>query len=258
MRRPPPEMEAGPRVAIVNESMVKKYFPNQNPIGMRFSFGEKYQAEKSFEIVGVVKDAHYFGLREKTEPMSYQPIWRPGPGGGTLCLRTSGDPERLIEAVRREIRALDSAVPLLNARTIRQQIDNNLLQEKLVATLSGFFGILALLLASVGLYGVMAHLVTRRTREIGLRMALGAERGGVLWLVLREALVLVILGAAIGVPVALGVTKFAESILYGIAPRDPLATVGATALLLTVALIASYLPARRASRLDPNKALRYE
>ena len=146
----------------------------------------------------------------------------------------------------------------LSARTIRQQIDSNLLQEKLIATLSGFFGILALLLASVGLYGVMAHLVTRRTREIGLRMALGAERGGVLWLVLREALVLVILGAAIGVPVALGVTKFTESILYGIAPRDPLATVGATVLLLTVAMVASYLPARRASRLDPNKALRYE
>ncbi|MGH9720923.1 MAG: FtsX-like permease family protein [Bryobacteraceae bacterium] len=242
----------------MNESMVKKYFAGQNPIGMRFSYGETYRAERSFEIVGVVKDARYFGLREATQPMIYQPIWRPGAGSRALCIRTSADPQYLMDAVRREASAIDSTVPMLTSRTMEQYVDTNLVQEKMVATLSGFFGVLALLLASVGLYGVMAQGVTRRTREIGIRIALGARSSSVLWLVMKEALLVVAIGAAIGIPAALAVTRFASTFLYGIGARDPLSTASATLILAAVAFFAAYLPARRASRLDPNLALRYE
>ncbi len=255
---PRPEDLAGPRVAIISESMASKYFAGRNPIGMRFALGDTYRAERSFEIIGVVKDARYFGLRDKAGAMIYQPVWRPGASSRMLCIRTAGDPQRLIESVRRAVQAADSTVPVLYARTIEQQIDNNLLQERLIATLAGFFGAVALGLASVGLYGVMAHLVTRRTREIGIRMALGAAHSTVLWLVLREALALVALGTLIGIPAALALTRFAESFLFGVAARDAWSAGGATLVLGAVALVASYLPARRASRLDPNRALRYE
>jgi ABC-type antimicrobial peptide transport system permease subunit len=190
--------------------------------------------------------------------MIYQPIWRPGASGVTLCVRTDANPDRISEALRRELQQMDSAVPLLSTRTIQQEIDNNLLQEKLVATLSGFFGALALALASVGLYGVIAHSATRRTREIGIRMSLGAQPGSVLWLILREAVILVTVGVTIGIPAALAITKFAASTLYGVDARDPLSIAAATLFLVIVAVLASMLPARRASRLDPLKALRYE
>ena len=164
----------------------------------------------------------------------------------------------LTEAVRREVAALDGAIPVLGARTIAAEIDNNVMQEKIVATLSSFFGLLALVLASVGLYGVMAHAVARRTREIGIRMALGAQAGSVLWLVLRDALLMVGVGSAAGIPAALGLSRFAGSILYGITPADPASFALATAVLLGVAALASLLPAQRATRIDPIAALRYE
>ncbi len=163
-----------------------------------------------------------------------------------------------IETIRREVAALDAAIPVLGARTIAAEIDNNVMQEKIVATLSSFFGLLALVLASVGLYGVMAHAVARRTREIGIRMALGAQAGSVLWLVLRDALLMVGVGSAAGIPSALGLSRFAGSILYGITPADPASFALATAVLLGVAALASLLPAQRATRIDPIAALRYE
>jgi ABC-type antimicrobial peptide transport system permease subunit len=141
---------------------------------------------------------------------------------------------------------------------MEQQVDNNVLQERLVATLSGFFGVLALVLAAIGLYGLMAHTVTGRSREIGIRMALGAERRAVLWLILKDALVLVIAGTFFGVPIALGLTTYVSSLLYGITPRDPVSAVMAVTILAAIAIFASYLPARRASRVDPNIVLRYE
>jgi predicted permease len=253
-----PEDLAGPHLAIINESFVKRFFPHENPVGQRFYLGEKFQMEGSYEIIGVAKDVRYFNLRTDPERMVYLPNWRASVGFRTLCLRTTNDPNQTVNAVRRTVQTLDAAVPILASRTMDELIDNNLLQERMVATLSTFFGVLALLLASVGLYGVMAHAVTRRTREIGIRMALGAERGSVLWLILRDATAMVVVGAVVGIPIALAVTKYAATFLYGITARDPLSMALATLLLIAVAIGASYLPARRATRVDPMVALRYE
>jgi len=253
-----PEELAGPHAAIVNESLVKKYFAGRSPVGSRLALTERYREEGSYEIVGVVKDVRYFGLRQPTEPMVYVPAWRQGSGSTALCIRASAGAETVIEAVRRQANAIDSAIPILRARTMEQNVDSNILQEKLVATLAGFFGLLALLLAAVGLYGVMAHSVARRTREIGIRMALGAAGRAVLWMVLRDALIMVTLGAAIGIPAALALARFASSLLFGIQAGDPANALLATLFLGGVAVVASYLPARRASRIDPGIALRYQ
>jgi predicted permease len=254
----PPEPPGPPKVAIVNQSMVKRIFPNENPLGKRFTTGDKFKIQDSYEIVGVVKDTRYFGLRDAVEGMIYIPDWRQGAGDMVLCMRSAGDPKPLIDAVRREVRNLDSAIPVTQTVTMEQQLNDNISQERLIATLSSFFGGLALLLAAIGLYGLMAHTATRRTREIGIRMALGAQRGNVLWLILRDAVLLVLLGALIGLPVAFGVTRFVSSFLYGLTARDPVTMILATAALALVTAIASLAPARRASKVDPMVALRYE
>ncbi|HLK17811.1 MAG TPA: FtsX-like permease family protein, partial [Bryobacteraceae bacterium] len=227
-------------------------------VGKRFSTGDKFKVEDSYEIVGVVKDTKYFELREAVESMVYISSWRQGAGDMTLCVRSSADPKFLVDAIRREVRKLDSAIPVTETITMEQQLDNHISQERLIATLSSFFGGLALLLAAIGLYGLMAHAATRRTREIGIRMALGAQQGNVLWLILRDAVLLVLFGAVIGLPVAFGVTRFVSSFLYGLTARDPVTMIIATVVLALVTVIASFLPARRASKVDPMIALRYE
>jgi len=175
-----------------------------------------------------------------------------------LCVRTASDPNRTIEAVRRKVQDLDNGVPVIEARSMQEQMDDDLLQERLVATLSGFFGVLALLLASVGLYGVIAYAVTRRTREIGVRMALGAQRGQVVGIVLRDALTMVLTGSVVGVCAALALTRLASSFLYGMTPRDPATFVLATSVLVAVTVVASYIPGHRAGNVDPMVALRDE
>ena len=175
-----------------------------------------------------------------------------------LCVRTVGDPTKVTAAIRREVQSIDTNVPVYNVRTLEAQLDESLSQERLVATLSSWFGAFALLLAAIGLYGILAYSVTRRTNEIGLRMALGAERGGVIWMVLREALLLVGMGVLIGVPLALALARSVSSLLYGLKPTDSLTISVAVVLLFLVAAVAIYLPARRASRVDPMVALRYE
>jgi predicted permease len=254
----PPEPPGPPKVAIVNHSMAAKFFPNESALGKRFSMGDEFKIEDSYEIVGVVKDTKYFGLREAVENMIYVSSWRQGANDMVLCLRSTRDPKPLIEAVRREMRNLDSAIPVRETVTMEQQLNNHISQERLIAMLSSFFGSLALLLAAIGLYGLMAHSATRRTREIGIRMALGARRTSVLWLILRDAVVLVLLGAVIGLPVAFGVTRFVSSFLYGLTARDPITMVAATVVLASVTVVASFVPARRASKVDPMVALRYE
>jgi predicted permease len=254
---PPPE-PPGPRVVIINEALATRFFEGRNPIGVRVCADQVYKPDRAFEIIGVVKDAHYFGLREALEPMLYFPVWRPDARSRDICIRTSSSATQLASSISQQVTSIDPGVPVLAVRTMNQQIDNDILVDRLIATLSSFFGILALLLAAVGLYGVISYGVTRRTREIGIRMALGAQRSSVLWLVMRRAAALVLIGGLIGIPAALFATRLVKALLYGIGAQDPVAVVLATLALVAVAALASFLPARRATKVDPMVALRYE
>jgi predicted permease len=250
--------EFGPRMVIVNESFAKRWYPGRSAVGGRLCLDERYDPARAYEIVGVVGDAHYFGLRTAKEPMVYIPVWKTRPGSRQLVIRTADAAPAIGDSVRRHVAALDPSIPVLATRTIEDYVDNNLLIDRLLATLSGFFGLLALLLAAVGLYGVISYSVTRRTREIGVRMALGAERRSVLWLVARYAGGLVLAGAAIGIPAALALSKFVKTFLFGIGAQDSLAIAGATVTLLAAAALAAFVPARRATNVDPIVALRHE
>ncbi len=245
-------------VAIVNEAFAKKFFPNQSALGRHFTQGDKFDMAKSFEIVGVVKNSKYFDIRKDVDPMIYVPVWRFSAFSVTICIRTNGKPEQVINAVRHEMANVDAAVPVLETQTFEDQFDNTIAQERTVTTLCGFFGSLAVLLAAVGLYGVMAYNVTRRYREIGIRMALGAEPASVLWLVLRDTAWMIGAGALIGLPVAFGLTRLVRSFLYGLTPQDPMSITLATVGLILVTGIAGYLPALRATHVDPLIALRHE
>ncbi len=247
-----------PPVAIVNETMAKHFFPNESPLGRRVTLDKQFDMAKSYEIVGVVKDARYFGVREEPEGMIYVPDWRMGSWDRRLMVRTAGDPQRMIAAIRREAAAIDPSIPVLQTWTLAQEFDDNISQERIVTTLCGFFGALALLLAAIGLYGVMAHSVARRVREIGIRMALGARRGEVLWLVLRDVAWMIGLGALIGLPAAFGFTRLVSSFLYGLTPQDPLSIAASTLVLVAITALAGFLPARRATAVDPMVALRHE
>jgi ABC-type antimicrobial peptide transport system permease subunit len=176
----------------------------------------------------------------------------------TLAVRTAGDPARLTSAVQREVRALGPDVLVTETMTLRQQVDASLVQERLLSTVGGFFSFLALALAGVGLYGLLSHVVSRRTGEIGVRMALGADRGAVVWMILRRSLLLVAIGLAVGVPAALAAARPLAALLYGLEPTDGFTVAAGVVVLLATATLASYIPARRASRIDPIAALRSE
>ena len=254
---PPPE-PAGPRVMIINESMAKQFFEGRDPIGLHVALDEKYNPARAYEIVGIVKDAYYFNLRETPKPMLYVPTWRARWASRSVCIRTTRPSPELVETVRHLAAGIDPSVPVTDSRTLQDQVDANILEDRLIATLSGFFGFLALLLAGVGLYGVLSYAVTRRTREFGIRLALGAERSEVLGLVLRDAALLVGIGVALGIPAALAASKVIRSLLYGVGALDPIAIAGGTLLLLAVAALAGIVPALRATKVDPMVALRYE
>jgi len=253
----PRDTEKSPKVAIVNETMARYFFGNRNPIGKRFAFGANQPPD--IEIVGLVKDSKYRILRENMWRTVYIPSVQGDDSGMTIVmLRAAGDPAKLAPLVRSQIRALDPSLFIYVMRTLPQQIEINLFSDKLIAKLAGFFAFLALLLASVGLYGVMSHAVTRRTREIGIRMTLGAKRTAVLWLVTKETLLLLGIGMAIGIPAAFALTRLASSLLYEVSPADPIATAAAAVLLTAVALLATWIPARRATKIYPMDALRHE
>ena len=253
----PADSAGPPRVAIVNELFAERFFAGRSAIGSRFSLGEKWDPAEAYEIVGIVANAHYQGVSKAVAPMIYRPFYREMRWtGGVLCIRTTDDPKRIIGAIRRRAQEIDPAVTVTEARTLEDNLDRELLQQRFVATLGGFFGVVALLLAAVGIYGVMSQAVTRRTREIGIRMALGAEPGSVLWMMLRESLAMLGIGAAIGLPAVLALTKYTESLLFGVKPRDPVTIAGAVLLLLMVTTLAGFLPAQRATRVQPMEALR--
>ena len=203
----------------------------------------------------MVRDAKYNNLRREIHAMMYMPQ---RVGGATFELRTAADPQAILPAIREVVAQVNTNLPLFDVKTESEQIDRLLFQERLVARLSGFFGLLALVLACVGLYGLLSYEVSRRTREIGIRMALGAHPGNVLKLVLRQGIVLAIAGAAVGIGVALGVTRYLASMLYNVRASDPATLAGVAILLVLVALAACYIPARRATRVDPMVALRHE
>ncbi|MBA2340497.1 MAG: ABC transporter permease [Pyrinomonadaceae bacterium] len=250
------DREGAPGVVIINEAFARLFWPNQNPLGKRLS---REGAEGPFlEVIGVARDAKYNTLGEDTLPYFYQPFWQHYRSEMTLQVRSVGDPRTLLAPVREQIRLLDKNLPVSNVRTLNEHLSGALLLPRIGAGLLGAFGFLALLLASVGLFGVMSFSVARRTREIGIRMALGARGADVLKLVLREGMTLVIVGVCLGLAASFALTRAMTSLLYGVSATDPLTFAGVALLLTSVALVASYIPARRASKVDPMIALRYE
>jgi len=255
----PQDAAGGLRAAVVNETFVRQFFPNTNPIGKHVR--DTYPGNPAeCIVVGVAADAKYNSLREKTPPRLYAPLFNPMWEQSTAVyeVRTFADAANVSTALRSAVQEVAPSLPPVSIRTMSGLVDDTLQTDRFIEQLSGFFGLLAVLLASVGLYGVMAYTVAQRTRDIGIRMALGAEPARVQWQVLRESLVLVILGIAIGVPAALAGTRLVRSMLFGLGFADPLVIVSAATLLAIIAVLAGFLPAHRASRVDPMIALRYE
>jgi predicted permease len=249
---------SAPTPVIVNQAFVEKYLGKENPLGKLFGEAEasaEGPASPGYDIVGVVRDAKYNDLRRDIHAMMYMPQRF---GGATFELRTAADPRAILPAIREVVAQVNTNLPLFDVKTESEQIDRLLFQERLVARLSGFFALLALVLACVGLYGLLSYEVSRRTREIGIRMTLGAPRENVLKLVLGQGIVLAIVGAGAGIGVALAVTRYLASMLYNVSASDPATIAGVAILLTLVALAACYIPARRATRVDPMVALRHE
>jgi predicted permease len=245
-------------VAIINEAFASKFFPRQDPIGRHFGDAGAGSSGK-YEIVGVVKDAKYWTLREQPRPAVFQSLWQSTDSRPVeLHVRTAGKPAAMTARIRQEIQSVDKDLVVYDVRTMTEQVNTTLTEERMFALLSTLFSALALGLACVGLYGIAAYAVTRRTNEIGIRMALGATRSNVLWLVLRETMALVAIGAAIGTLAALACARFVQTVLFGLAPNDPASVATAVVALVLVAALACFLPARRAMKVDPMVALRYE
>lgn len=252
------DRKGSPNVVLINQTLSRKLFGDRNPVGQWIRRGRRNGSD--FQVVGVVKDARYEELKKDYPPILYSPFLQRDPrdSGLTFVVRTRANPAALMPAIQQAIAKVSPEVPLGDVRTQEQQIEQFLRRERLFAILCSAFGGLALLLSAIGNFGVMTSLANRRRNELGLRLALGATRGDVIWLVLRSGLAVVMLGIAVGLPAALYLSRFVDKFLYGVKPTDPVAISAAALVLLAIAAFAAWLPAFRASRWDPLKALRYE
>jgi predicted permease len=251
--------QSSPKVALLNETAARFYFGEKNPIGARIKFQVPRIADP-IEIVGIVRDSRHTTLRDDVPRLLYLPTTQPMNRMGrlTLAVHTAGDPAAIVTPITSSIREMGSDILITNVITLDDQVNQTLLQERLVSSLSSLFGILAMVLACIGLYGVVSYDVAHRTHEIGIRLALGAQSSSVLRMVLGEMMILVVTGLGIGLVAALATTKLVESLLFGLTANDPLTIVLATLLLLAVAIFSGWLPARRATKVDPMMALRHE
>ena len=246
--------------SLVNEMFAQKFFPNQNPVGKHMGDEQTSDAEfqhpsPGYSIIGVTANTKYKTVRQPIIPTVYLPLLS---NSAYFELRTAGNPTALVKTVRQIVSNAGDNLPLTHVRTQTEQIDQTIYLERLMSRLSSFFAVLALVLACIGLYGLLAYEVARRTREIGIRMALGAQRRDLLRLIIGQGIILALIGVAIGIGAALGVTRFMSAMLYGVHANDPLTIIAVAILLTFVALAACYIPARRAMRVDPMVALRHE
>jgi putative ABC transport system permease protein len=248
--------DTAPAVALVNETFARRFFPGEDPIGKVIETDE--DGTRRREIVGVVGDVRFDSLDSHPEPEYYVPYPQSPETSVTLVVRAAKDPSSLAPMLREQVRALDPSLPLYAVRTMEEYLAASVADRRVIALLLGSFAAVALALAATGLYGVLAYSVSRRTREIGIRVALGARPGDVLKLVVTQGMLLTLTGVAIGLAGGLLLTRFLSGLLFGVRPTDPLTFAGVSALLAAVALLACYLPARRAARVDPVTALHYE
>jgi ABC-type antimicrobial peptide transport system permease subunit len=243
---------------VVSESFARHYFGQQSAIGRRIGRGFDARTPTDMEIIGVVNDIDYQDLREKHSRQVYLCAPQGLELNTTVYLSAKGNPRSVLATARRVVQEMEPKAPIVNMKTVAHQLEESLVTERMIASLSTVFTILAVALAVLGLYGVMAYMVTQRAREIGIRVALGAQFGNVVWLVMREVVLLVAAGIAVAIPLALALSRFIGSQLYGIKPTDPISIATAALLLAGIAMLAGFLPARRAASADPLRVLRYE
>ena len=255
----PTDKEGAPAVAILNERLAEKLWPGEDPVGKRLAVPDLNGPPRPpVEIIGVVKDTRYRTLLADAPPILYLPVLQAYDGRTTLVIHTTGDISGMITTISREVAEVDKNLPLFAVKSMSEQVAITLWQQRLAAGLIGLFGVLALALAAIGLYGVISHSVSLRTREIGIRMALGADRMNIVGLVVKQGLVLAVVGVALGIAAAVALTKFMSSVLYEVSATDPATFIVVSATLIAVALLASYIPARSATKVDPLVALKCE
>jgi putative ABC transport system permease protein len=244
-----------PRVVVINKTLGRRFFPNADPLGRRLG-----RANEEFLVVGVVDDVKFGSLREEIPGVIYFPFPNGPTGRGqmTLQVRTAGDSTALAPAIRAEVQRIDNTMAIFDVRPLSAFIAASIVQERLLTMLSSFFGLLAMLLAAIGLYGVIAYSVAQRTHEIGVRMSLGARSRDVLKLIIGQGMILVLVGVSIGLVAAFVLTRLLKTMLFGVSPSDPMTFISVTLLLTSVALLACWIPARRATKVDPLVALRVE
>ncbi len=253
----PQDTATSQHVAVISERMAKNLFPPGNPIGRHFNVGD-HKPENDYEVIGIVKDVKFRNLEEKPRYINYLSYVQRPWGFGDFEVRYAGDFNSVSTAVQQAIHSIDHTLAITHVTTLDEQVSRTITNQRLVAQLSAFFGLLAVFLSCIGIYGLMSYVVNRRTNEIGIRMALGAARSNVRWLVMREIVLLVSIGIAIGIPMTLLGTHLIQNMLYGLRGTDPMSLIASVILLLAVALFAGYFPAQRASKVDPMVALRYE